>query len=343
MVDGDKKMRLSIIVPVYNCIGFLSQLAAMISDLQGENYEVILVDDGSTDGSSTFCDEIALKNSHVKVLHKKNGGVSSARNLGLDAASGEYIGFLDADDAAKPYMYQRLIASARKYGSDMVMGGYEKVDGNGRTRISIPIPEVMDTESEIQSIVWSMAFWNAWADGRYLPCLYGSVWPNLYKGELIQENHIRFPEGVSIGEDLLFNMEYLSFVKKLSVVDEPLYEYNVANTSATRKQNKELWLRYGSLLEKEKELLIQIYGYDQSLEYNLHRQRINYAINVGEEQICVFMERQAAKRELKDLCADESLQESAKFVLKYGKAAKERLQAALIRFKFAGLIWIWLR
>ena len=336
-------MRLSIIVPVYNCTDFLPQLAVTIAALPGEAYEVILVDDGSTDGSGAFCDEISSKNSHVKVLHKQNGGVSSARNLGLDAASGHYIGFLDADDAVKPYMYERLMESAQKYGSDMVMGGYEKVDGIKRTKIAIPFDEVLDTESEILNIVWSMAFWNAWVDGCYRPTLYGSVWPNLYRKDLIQANQIRFPEGIAIGEDLLFNLEYLSYVKRLSVVNEPLYVYNVANTSATRKQNKNLWQRYCVLMEKEKEMLLRLYGSDNALEYNLHRQRINYAINVGEEQFCVFMEKHEAKRALRELCSDTELRKAAEYILKYGKTAKERFQAALIRGKFAGLIWIWLK
>ena len=141
----------------------------------------------------------------------------------------------------------------------------------------------------------------------------------------------------------MFNLEYLSHVKKLSLVNDPLYEYNVANASATRKQNKFLWQRYRVLLQREGELLVRLYGESESLNYNLHRQRMNYAINVGEEQLCVFLQGAEAKRALRELCSDPDLQESAGYMMKHGKNTKERLQAALIRGKFAGLIRLWLK
>jgi hypothetical protein len=263
--------------------------------------------------------------------------------MGLDAATGDYSGFVDADDSIKPQMYRKLIDSAQTHGSDMVMGGYEKVDGDHRTPVEIPFEEVLRSEEEIRNVSWSMAFWNAWTDGKYLPSVYGSVWPNLYRRELLEAHQIRFPEGVAIGEDLLFNLEYLAHVKKLSVVNEPLYEYNIANTSATRRQNKSLWQRYGVLLRREGELLCRLYGESADLEYNLHRQLMNYAINVGEEQLCVFLKGAEAKCALKALCADPELQASASYIMKHGKNAKERLQAALIRGKFAGLIRLWLK
>ena len=336
-------MNLSVIVPVYNCVGCLPALANTIKALQGEDLEVILVDDGSTDGSGEGCDRIAEADSRVRVLHKPNGGVSTARNMGLDAAAGEYIGFLDADDGTRPDMYQRLLASARTHDSDMVMGGYEKVDNAGRTNVAIPLDPVLDTVPDIRKVAMSMAFWNAWMEGGYLPSLYGSVWPNLYRSALIRRHGIRFPEGIAIGEDLLFNLEYLSHVQRLSVVNEPLYAYNTANPSATRKQNQMLWQRYSALLERETLLMRQRYGGGDLLEYNLHRQRINYAINVGEEQLCVFLDRRAAVSALRGLCRDPRLQESAAYVMKHGRSLKERAQAALIRGKCAGLMRLWLK
>lgn len=336
-------MKLSVIVPVYNCITFLPKLSETIAEIHCDDYEVILVDDGSLDGSSAFCDKIAAQNHHVRVLHKPNGGVSSARNAGLDIARGTFIGFLDADDGVSPHMFSRLIASAQKYDSDLVMGGYEKDDVNNKTPVSIPFNELITEASEIKKIAWSMAFWNAWIDGDYYPTVYGSVWPNLYRRDLIRNHHIQFPEGIAIGEDLLFNLIYLSHAGTVSVVNEPLYRYNIANSSATRKQNKTLWQRYSTLLDWEKTLLNQHYGSGEDLEYNLHRQRINYAINVGEEQICVFMKCREAKNALKELCSDPKLQLSAKYIMRYGKGPKERIQAALFRGKLAGVIWHWLK
>lgn len=336
-------MKLSIIVPVYNCIGFLPGVAAAAEKQQGDDWELLLVDDGSQDGSGRLCDEIAAGNPRIRALHKENGGVSSARNMGLDAAAGEFIGFLDADDSVKPQMYRLLTESALRHGSDLVMGGYEKVDAAGRTPVSIPFPEVLSGEAQIRKVIFSMAFWNAYWQGKYLPTVYGSVWPNLYRRELIRQHGIRFPEGIAIGEDLLFNIEYLSHVQTLSVVNEPLYEYNIANASATRKQNKALWQRYSALLRQEALLLTRLLGDSQELRYNLHRQRLNYAINVGEEQLCVFLDGAESRKALRELCADSELQLSAGYLLKHGKTKKEQLQALLIRGKFAGLIRLWLK
>ena len=336
-------MELSIIVPVYNCMDFLPKLEKTLAALEESNFEVLLVDDGSTDESGIFCDKIATYNSRVQVLHKPNGGVSSARNMGLAAAKGEFIGFLDADDSAVPKMYVKLIESARRYKSDLVMGGYEKVDAHCSTPVSIPLETVITENFGIQKIAWSMAFWNAWVDGNFCPTLYGSVWPNLYRRDIIETNNIRFPEGVTIGEDLMFNLEYLSYVTSVSVVNEPLYKYNIVNSSATRKQNKTLWHNYSLLLNRVEVLLCRIYGSNKDLEYNIHRQRINFAINVGEEQFCVFLNKRDAKKALKELCNDSKLKESARYIMKCGRCVKERIQATLILGKFAEVIWIWLK
>ena len=336
-------MELSIIVPVYNCIDHLPRLAQTLAALEGDNFEILVVDDGSSDGSGEYCDQIARENCRVRVLHKPNGGVSSARNVGLMAATGEFIGFLDADDAALPDMYTRLLASARLHESDLVMGGYEKVDAQSSTPVSIPLEPLITEKNGIQKVAWSMAFWNAWVAGAFCPSLYGSVWPNLYRRAVMEKYGIRFPEGVAIGEDLLFNLEYLFHVQCISVVNEPLYRYNIATSSATRRQNKTLWQRYSTLLDRVEGLLLSQYGHSPELHYNLHRQRIYYAVNVGEEQLCVFLNGKEAVRALRKLCADPALQKSAGYLVQHGKNMKERIQACLIRGKLAEALLLWLK
>jgi hypothetical protein len=209
--------------------------------------------------------------------------------------------------------------------------------------VSIPLETEIREKAVIQKVTWSMAFWNAWAEGEYCSALYGSVWPNLYRRALIEEHNIRFPEGVAIGEDLLFNLAYLSHVKAISVENQPLYRYNIATSSATRRQNKTLWQCYSTLLDRVEALLVSQFGQSPDLIYNLHRQRINYAINVGEEQLCVFLKGREAVQALRQLCADPKLQNSAKYLIKHGKTIKERGQAALIRGKWATAILLWLK
>lgn len=336
-------MKLSVIVPIYNSANVMEGTIRSLLAQPIEQWELILVDDGSTDGSGAICDTFAAADSRIRVLHQENKGVAAARNTGLAAARGKYIGFADSDDSIKPQMFQKLLDCAEHNQSDMVMGGYEKVyAANQRDTVHIPFENVLTDVQSIKNVAWSMAFWNGYLEGKQLPAVYGSVWPNLYRAEFLRKYLICFPEGVRIGEDLLFNLDVIYHAENISVVDEPLYEYNVANTSATRKKNPQLWNCYTELLQLEAEKLTAQYGESDELDYNFHRQTINYAINVAEEQICVFYKGNALHAALYDLCSDARVQKAAIYIVKYGKTLKERLQAMLIRGKRVRLIRLWL-
>lgn len=100
---------ISIVVPVYNVKQFLTKCLNSIISQTYSNLEIIVVDDGSTDGSATICDDYAKKDKRISVIHKENGGLASARNAGIDVAKGTYIGFVDSDDYIEPYMYEKLL------------------------------------------------------------------------------------------------------------------------------------------------------------------------------------------------------------------------------------------
>lgn len=336
-------MKLSIIAPIYNAAAFMESMVRSVQAQEADDWELILVDDGSTDGSGELCDALAAADARIRVIHQPNSGAAAARNAGLAAARGAYIGFIDSDDAAKPGMFRKLLSSAELHRSDIVMGGYEKVhDDAHRDAVHIPFPEEVTGSHAIRKIAWSMAFWNGYWEGKQMPSVYGSVWPNLYRADFLRRYEIGFPAGVRIGEDLLFNLDAFRHAERVSVVDEPLYAYNVANASATRKQNRELWERYTQLLRLEAEKLTLQYGPSEELTYNLHRQAVNYAINVGEEQLCVFRRGREARRAIRALCGDEQLQTAAAYIAKHGRSLKERMQAILIKGRFAGLIQLWL-
>ena len=106
---------ISVIVPVYNVEDYLDRCIESIINQTYKNLEIILVDDGSTDSSGKKCDEYALRDGRIKVFHKENGGVSSARNMGLDIATGDYIGFVDSDDLLEHNMYEMLLNNAEKH------------------------------------------------------------------------------------------------------------------------------------------------------------------------------------------------------------------------------------
>lgn len=122
---------LTIIVPVYNILEYLSRCVHSITAQTYTNLELILVDDGSTDGTGDLCDELATEDARIKVLHKENGGSSSARNLGLKNAKGSYIGFIDSDDYIEPDMYERLLNGMQSYQVQVAQIGRDEIDMEG--------------------------------------------------------------------------------------------------------------------------------------------------------------------------------------------------------------------
>ena len=124
------KPKISVIVPVYNVEPYLRRCVDSIVVQTLSDFEIILVDDGSTDGCGRICDEFASTDIRVTVIHKENGGLGSARNAGLDAARGDYLAFVDSDDCIAPEMYQRLLAALQKANADLSICGYQKINEN---------------------------------------------------------------------------------------------------------------------------------------------------------------------------------------------------------------------
>lgn len=202
-------MNVSIIVPVYNSEKYLTQcIESMISQTYSK-IEIILVDDGSTDNSLDICRYYSKVDNRIKVVHKINGGASSARNAGLTEASGSYIMFVDSDDYIYPYMVEVLLQNIEEYNTDLVVCGMTAF-----------------SEESINSTIYKKAFYDKKRDiAKFFSLLDGrtnSLWNKLYKKELI--NH-KFNEELVIGEDLIFNLEYFENCKSIAVVDKALYFY----------------------------------------------------------------------------------------------------------------------
>ena len=140
--------KISVIVPVYNVKLYLHKCVDSILNQTYQNIEVLLIDDGSTDGSSDICDSYTEKDSRIKVVHKKNGGLSSARNTGLDMATGEYILFVDSDDYIDIEMIRRLYDALVKTGADMGVCNIRMVGVDGLTTFPYPENVVRDEEMD---------------------------------------------------------------------------------------------------------------------------------------------------------------------------------------------------
>lgn len=207
----------SIIVPVYNAQRYLHRCVASILEQSLQDIQLILVDDGSADGSGTLCDEFAAKDSRVTVLHQKNAGVSAARNAGLAVAKGEFVGFVDADDAITPDAYEQAVNAIGAH--DMAMWDAVTVWPDGRREPDTI--SLLKTDCVLEKKDWSPELL------RYMA---GAAWRCLYRRELLEE--VRFPLGIKLSEDRLFNIEAMGKAKSLVYCKRELYLRSIEEGSA---------------------------------------------------------------------------------------------------------------
>lgn len=215
----------SIIVPVYNCTKSLNYCVQSALQQTYPDWQLILVDDGSSDGSGELCDRLAAEDERIRVIHKPNGGVSSARNAGIEAASGEYIAFCDSDDYLEPDYLATLLQTAESnpdcghiWCCFQTVTGYQKENA---------VPNYSATE-DIQRYTLQdyMTLHEMWLDTN--------PWNKLYRMDIIQDRNVQFPEDLSLGEDWLFNLAYIdaSGNSKIAVITKPLYNYVRGNNES---------------------------------------------------------------------------------------------------------------
>lgn len=198
----------SVIIPVYNAEKYLSECIDSILNQSFENFELILVDDGSSDTSGSICDEYSRKDERVKVYHLPNGGVSSARNFGLDKAQGEWITFVDSDD----YVGQYYLSFKREEIADVVVFDSKVVCNDGSIRQSDGIPPFYSKNREDI---------NEYLSKYVHKPLLNVPWGKAYKKSIIK--NVRFPIGQRLSEDTVFVYEVLSKIESLNVITGSVY------------------------------------------------------------------------------------------------------------------------
>ena len=208
----DREPKISVIVPVYNVETYLSRCVDSILAQTYGNLEVILVDDGATDASGAICDAFAAADSRVKVIHKENGGLSSARNAGLDVASGEYIAFVDSDDWITPDAYAHLMGLAEKYDVKLVCGGRYDVNGKTGEKTVGLCPEKEEVISA-EKLVGRIFLWDG-CDS--------SACDKLYHRSLLE--NFRYPEG-KVCEDVPVTYKIVLAAGRAAMSDRPFYHY----------------------------------------------------------------------------------------------------------------------
>ena len=216
-------MEVSVIIPVYNAEKNLRRCVDSVLNQSFADCEVLLIDDGSTDGSGALCDAYARRYARVRALHKQNGGVSSACNLGVENARGKYLMFCDSDDYAEPDWIETLHMWAQRHPHAFVFSAFFETDGGGDRTVRL---EGFPDGAQIPVADY-------YAICRHNFCAYR--WNRIYRRDIITADRLCFDTRVSVGEDVLFNIEYLKRCDAYLYADKPLYHWvNHGNDSLSR-------------------------------------------------------------------------------------------------------------
>lgn len=211
---------ISIIIPVYNAARYLNRCIRSVIEQTHADLEIILVDDGSNDGSLQLCKEWSEQDKRIRVISQFNQGVSSARNTGLSNAKGSYIMFLDSDDCMKPEMCAVMLAKMQKSDMDMVVCGTEENDGMyWKPQRSTDYSTLEGFKLDFIKLLQTE--------------LLSPPWNKLYKKEKITSE---FPEDVSFGEDLIFNLSYLKNCQRISFITDILHFHEKENENSLARK-----------------------------------------------------------------------------------------------------------
>lgn len=236
---------ISIIIPVYNTSKYLQRCLNSVLNQTYKDVEIIIINDGSTDNSLRICSEYAAKYDNIKLISKKNEGVSIARNTGIENATGDYIVFIDSDDYLENEYLQVLVNAVKGY--DMACCAYYEDNGESRKAILLSDSCEMDQLKALQLEIGGDLF------GGYL-------WNKIFRRSIIEKYKLRFKKGMTLCEDQVFCVEYTMHAQRIYYVAQALYHYIVYEDSALHSANR----------HEHKDLRAYkiIYGYSQGYDKN---------------------------------------------------------------------------
>ncbi len=258
----EKKRYISVIVPVYQSVKTLNRCLDSILNQTYEYIELILVDDGSTDGSSEICDKYAKEYENVVSIHINNSGPSVARKVGFKHSNCEYVGFVDSDDYIEPTMYEKLICTIIEDGSDFVHSWY-RFDSSGQKycdlnvyKLLVDIPDKKGREGAIKQLLFD-------SQHRITP----SIWSKIYRKDLLKKSLPLMPDTLNYGEDLVFLFACISFSNRVTISDLCEYNYVVRENSLSHLDSEIMFL-------KELEMYSLFYNVNEMLNLPVKRHNL---------------------------------------------------------------------
>lgn len=265
----------SIVIPVYKVEKYIERCLASVLNQTYQDYEIILVDDGSPDRCGEICDQYAQKYSFIKTIHKKNAGLGYARNTGIEAATGKYITFIDSDDYITESLLKDLVDAAVNMQADTVIAGYSRKVGNEIFEVHNLIADKQYKDDEIiPSVLYKMV--GPLGDGS--DNLNMAAWRVLYSIDIIKKYDLRYPsERQYISEDIIFDLYYYQYSKNVVGISNCGYIYCMNSGSLTERYNPDRYIK-GEVLYKEKKRILELFDcYQPEAEYRIVESFIRYS------------------------------------------------------------------
>lgn len=235
---------IDIIIPVYNTpIQDLERCLESINNQTKNNYTVYIIDDGSNEETKNYLDNYVKEKKNFLVKHIANGGVSNARNKGLEISSHEYIAFVDADDTLTPTFIEEAYQLVKDNNLDLIIGGYNEIRNNEITRIRISQPGLYIFENEtLINFFEKLLSSKTNEDNKVLgDCPTGRIYTRIFKRESL--NGLKFNSNIKMSEDTLFMIDYMKYAKRIGVVDKVWYNYYINDYSISNGTKKEKMIR----------------------------------------------------------------------------------------------------
>lgn len=336
----ENKIKVSVIMPVYNSGDYLKTALESILSQSLREIELIMVDDGSTDGSSERCDEYARQDSRVVVIHQKNGGICNARNAALKIAKGEYIGFADHDDEYVPGMLDVCYSTAIKNHADVVKFVKKEFILKGKKLIREKYDNFIDkvyTKDDIKNNFFELF------DRGAFTC----VWDGIIKKELLIKNHLEFDTSFKKGsEDIDFMLRLAPYIQKMATISKVYYYHYIRKGFSTSAKfnvevidaKKRLPI---TLIDTCQKLGFNAYDREQEYSFYLMKEFFNYVIALYANPACNvnFAKKTFEIRHLVDMSFVPSYFTKQSVKVMFGKSKKIGLAYFLYKYKLYHLLY----
>lgn len=317
---------ISVIIPVYNVQNSLKKCIDSVLTQTYKDYEILLVNDGATDNSGAICDKYADQYSFINVIHKQNGGLSSARLAGYKSAHGKYICFIDSDDYLEKDYLEILYSAISVQNADIAVCSFYTENSHNMQVMKLPYTSAIYNTQETINNEFVYPLFGKSIQGQKAPCF---VWNKLYKREMINTDFF-YSERTYYMEDHLFNLRYMESVNTVAVVNRPLYHYvlNMKSLTNTYRQNK--WFMYSNLFS---------FMEDYSQNNLNHSEVMNYLYSISRRWLFDSLDNaskqndyKAFKKEVKSIISSDL----TKIILKHNSFAEflntEKISYILVIF-----------